>query len=250
MPIVETINPIIRKAFGEKRFKSSSCSFVQNGSSLEVDSTSESLRSISIAIFTSSLLKFIRSSMFVRDTQVLYEGVSFLKIIRISDLSSYYLHQWWLVRLAASQQKFISFPLKSSVRLYNIYFAKDTWAMTYKFFPGFDRPCGTTDAPFYIESDVYYIRCTVYKKKFCVYIHKSGMQSLQLYGDVELQFIMSDLNFVRLRNESSGLVLLYFQNSIFLFPQNNDLKKTNRRFNIYFPADCCTPFNVIFLIRV
>nr|CAH0099537.1 unnamed protein product [Daphnia galeata] len=77
MPIVETINPIIRKAFGEKRFKSSSCSFVQNGSSLEVDSTSESLRSISIAISTSSsaplittsLLKFIRSSMFVRDTQ-------------------------------------------------------------------------------------------------------------------------------------------------------------------------------------
>ena len=99
MPIVETINPIIRKAFGEKRFKSSSCSFVQNGSSLEVDSTNESLRSISIAISTSSsaplittsLLKFNRSSMFVRDTQVLYEGVSFLKIIRISDLSSYYL---------------------------------------------------------------------------------------------------------------------------------------------------------------
>jgi hypothetical protein len=29
--------------------------------------------------------------MFVRETQVLYEGVSFLKIIRISDLSSYYL---------------------------------------------------------------------------------------------------------------------------------------------------------------
>ncbi len=100
MPIVETINPIIRKAFGEKRFKSSSCSFVQNGSSLEVDSTSESLRSISIAISTSSssaplittsLLKLIRSTMFVRDSQV-YKGVSFLKIIRISDLSSYYLH--------------------------------------------------------------------------------------------------------------------------------------------------------------